>query len=78
MIANTIQTHGYNENAKYSSKKSWLQRKFSTRGWLQIQLHHFPAATLENSSASSFIECILTKQSSVTVTASAQCTTIQI
>lgn len=23
MLANTIQTHGYNENAKYS-KKSWL------------------------------------------------------
>ena len=77
MLANTIQTHGYNENAKYS-KKSWLQRKFSTRAWLQIQLHHFPAATLENSSASGFIECILTKQSSVTVTASAQCTFIQI
>ena len=75
MLANTIQTHGYNENAKYS-KKSWLQRKSSTRAWLQIQLHHFPAATLENSSASGFIECILTKQSSVT--ASAQCTTIQI
>ena len=77
MLANTIQTHGYNENAKYS-KKSWLQRKSSTRAWLQIQLHHFPAATLENSSASGFIECILTEQSSVTATVSAQCTTIQI